>query len=337
MSGCRVDRATGFRTTVVLAEESSWGAGPAIPSGLGLDFTTESLQTAVANTGPIHIINQSRAAQPALPGREDAGGELNSELLLGGAWAVLLKHALGPVVSTSGSGPYVHVIDGQDQLPEGLTIDKVVSYRSATKNVLRYFGCKVNQFGLRSQLGTMVTTRVAILAKSEQRFTVPFDLAPSYVPLTPLTARTGTLSCNLSGSGEQTLLGSVQQFDLTIDNGLNKDDYGPYAGAVRKSLLEGGRSITGSFTAMLTPDTFAIYERQFDQIPFAIDLLFSAPPYSLRLHIPQVQITSAPAPQVVQVGPMSIRGSFAAAKKDDANPEIRVTLVSAEPVLTTGH
>src|SRR5690606_27123283 len=125
-----------------------WGELANDQNAYGVEYASETLRNSI-NTIESGLIRGDRMRAPTQQGNHRPGGDINGELQPHGPWALLLRHALGGSVTTVGSGPYHHTIQGSVDLPQGLTVEKRFGFPDGTTyKWLRYLGCKVNEFGI---------------------------------------------------------------------------------------------------------------------------------------------------------------------------------------------
>lgn len=333
---CRVNRSTGSRGRLIVQEETCWGqlATPGSQNALGIEFVSESLNNAKPPQES-NIIRSDRMKSPAQQGHQRPGGDINGELQPHGPWALLLRHALGGDVATSGSGPFLHSMEGSINLPEGLTLEKRFGFPDGTYKRLRYLGCKVNEFGLTVPTEGIVTCRAGVIAQQEDEVEDDMDASPSYpTDNEPFNSFHGAIRADLDGLGLATIA-TLTSLDLSINNSIDGEQFAIDGLDYRADAPEDLRIITGNMAAFFTDENWTFYTKFLANTSISLELTLARGDYSWLITIPQLKIQGTPTPQIGGRGPLNIDMSFEAHRDDDLSTDIQVEINNNDPTLTT--
>lgn len=330
MSTCRPTRALGWRTRLVLQDESSWGVVLANQNAVLLNITSETLRT-TPNRLQTHPIGQ-RAAQDGLSGNRASGGDVSGEIQPHGAFPLLLRHAIGGTVLTAGSGPYTHQLAAANSLPAGLTVEKQFGFSSGVYKRLVYPGSRVNTFFMRAQRTGKPTWRANLLSKKEYEGLVDLDASPSS-PLDnePFNAISGRVKFNQVGQSDTTVA-TINSIELTIDNRMNENARDIPAGENRSAIPAGYRVVSGAVAAFFTAQNWEWYGAMLSNTFMRLEFTLGRAPWSLTLVLPKVQMVGTMTPQVGGRGAMNLDIPFTAV---GGAPELLATVVTSDPMLST--
>lgn len=333
---CEIRSAVGHDLTIVVRDESTWGEWLATSNDLlELEFASEQISNTIGNSDGRHWIfdTQKRAPEPGNHGRHDPGGSVVGEMQFGGAWPFLMRHALGEPSSGAGPGSTTqHVMVGSLALPIGFSLEKRIRFGSDT-TYLRYLGCKVDKFFGRFSVGEIPRVRAAIIAGSE---TVPGVSAEIPTQQTQIRSpRVSATSIQMNIGAGLVPVGHIESIEFLIDNNLNGNKYDIFSGASRTGLPVGRRTVTGSMTAMFTPAGWQMYQRFRENGTVALKVEATDGDYLFLLEIPNARLRGTPAPQVVGGGPISVDFQWFGAYDATVGSDIRVTINSDDPSLST--
>jgi len=329
---CLPNRATAWGTTITLQEEQSWGnlATPGSQNALGIDFIGETFRNTVARHEDISV--GSRGMSTLIDGSHDPRGEITGELQPGGAWPILLKHAMGGSVVTSGSGPFSHVLTVGDVLPEGLTVEKRFLFRNAEKRWLRYYGSRVDQFHIRAGREGIVTARASLLSREEYVADADMNVSPEFTDTKPFNSLHGALT--LTAGATTSLVAAVTSVELLLDNNINDGERTIEDGVKRAGLPWGRRAVTGVLTAFFTDDNWSFYADYLANSTLGLEFTLSSEGLSWVFSVPALKLTGVPTPQRAGRGPLNLDLPFTAIL-DQASAEMSVTVYNDDPQLST--
>lgn len=333
MSLCRPNRATANRTRITAQEETCWGQLATGQNALGIDFRNESLANNT-NYFQSELLRGDRMRSAGQRGNDKPGGDIVGELQPNGIWPLIIKHALGGSVVTTGSGPYKHTLQSDLLLPEGLSIEKRFGYPDGTFNRLRYLGSKIAQFGFEVPTEGMIVARASFIAKSETEETVDMDSTPSYPTNNdPYTSFHGKLYLDREGDGVREQIASVQSMSLLLDNGIDAEQFA-MGEEGRADVPEDERTVNGNIQAFFTSDNWKLYQATKNNTTVSLDMRLTRGAYIFRFIVPAMKIRF-PTPTVTQKGPLSLSGPFEAFRDDATQTDLQVEMTNSDPVIST--
>lgn len=334
---CSLDRATAFRTTLSIQEEITWGTRDAGQSPLGIDYVSESLHSDDSRTEEQIILTGGRQIEQTRQTLHRPSGEIVGELMMSGAWPLIVRHALGGDVVTSGSGPYTHTMEG-GPLPTGLTIQKLFSFRSGDQIGLHYLGAKIQSFNLSLTTEGQVRCRAVFAARRE----IEADLADLFVsPLYPLIDEPlNVMNASLVPDSPSLAVGevvvaSITELSLTIENNLNENVFSPEDSRYRHRLPEGARVVSGSMTAFFTPEAFDLYRALRSDQSISINLELAQGAHEWTWLVRHIVLRANATPMVAARGPLFVPATFIA-EPADGEPDLEVQIINDDPELSTG-
>ena len=317
-------QATGSRSQLVFWEESAFGVLPGSPTVHGLRFTSESLATEI-NKFESEEIRSDRMVQTILGGNIRPAGDINWELSPEGL-NTLLKHGLGIPVSTTGSGPYTHVIEGTNALPVSFGVEKGFT---DIDQYFRFYGCRINQFTLTFPQEGLITGTYSIIARQPFESVTPLDATPTYAGKDPYTSYEATLYV---GDDQSNLVavGVCTQIEMTVENNI-RDDQFVIGSRYRYNAPEGKRRVTGNFTVFFEDREF--YDAYIQETQRSLRIIVNnGVGDSHTIDLPQLQYAGSPAPtpQIPDDGPITLSVPFQTERYAPWNTDIRVTVVNDE-------
>lgn len=344
---CRPNRATGSRTSMIIQEEDCWGqlATPGSQNARGLDRVTEEVKSPRAELES-QILRADRMSGKSRTGNQTPGGPINGELQPA-TWGILLKHALGAdvpgtEVSTSGSGPYTHVLQGGAILPEGLTIEKAFEFPSgddADTIILRYLGCRINQFFMSCTTNAMVSVRVDPMAKEEVDVSDSGSMDPTPIYASnnePFVSFEAAIDLDMDADGVVESVATAKSIDLTINNQLAAEEFALNGEDTRADLPEQKRIVSGNIVLMFTRDNYELYKRYKENATLKMRLtLTNAAGHSWDFFIPNFCLYGDPTPTASGPNALDLTFTWKAHRDDNLNTDIIVTIVNDEATLST--
>ncbi len=318
---CLPQRATSWGTSIILQDEESWGqlATPGSQTALGIDFISETLRNGVVRHEDTSV--GSRSISTLIDGSHDPRGDIIGELQPDGPWPLLLRHAFGGTVETSGSGPYTHVLTPGDELPVGLSVEKRFQFRNGNKKRLRYYGGRLDQFHIRAGNEGMVTARAAMIFREEYLADDDMDPAPDYIESRSFNGLNGSL---LATAGTVTSLATVTSIELQLDNNLQDEERTIEEGPYRAGLPWGIRNVTGAMRAFFTEDNWGFYQDYLANETLGLQFSLAWAGLSWTFVLPAIKLQGIPTPQRSGRGPLSLDLPFTAI----GDSEITVTIVN---------
>lgn len=251
----------GFSGQLGYKTEVTVGTAVTVDEFLPVDSTSikqniERLESTGARAGR-RVLAAWKAGQQAISG--------NIEMDL---WNVdvapLWKHAFG-AVSTSGAGPYTHTYTPGDLTGDSFTAQVGIPDTAGTVDAFTYAGCKISDWTIAADVGSIAKLSLGIVAMSETTATA-LATASYGSTLAPFVFTEATLT--LAGSS----VGTVKSVQLTGNNGLTERFR--LGSATSKEYLENVlREYTGTITTDF--DSLTAYARFTAASESALVLAFS--------------------------------------------------------------
>lgn len=311
-------QATGALARLSFVPEVTWNTTPGTPSmkllkaatpgeGLGADFA-EVISKA---------INAKRAIEWVRLGNADIKGAVPFEVAPLGI-GTILKHALG-TVSTSGSGPYTHVIK-RGSLPVGMSIEKAF-LDLATPYYVVFTGCKPNSMSLSIPADGLITGSLDMIAGGFSGSTTSLG-SPTAVAHTPFMDSEAAFE--VGGSGATVLNANIQ-----IGNNLEavKAAGSRYIAA----LNDGKGDCTGEFTLMFTDTTE--YAKWAAETASSFKATFTSGANSIEWYFPSIVYTGDAVPKIANDQGIVVPFKFRAKYDSGTATDVRVTIVSTESTI----
>lgn len=327
------DRARGAASTLCVQEETSWGCVATGQQPRGIEFVSEDLANNFTEIQSQRILPGRGAPAPQV-GNARPGGSINLELspVLTG---MLLKHVFGPAaIVTTGSSPKTHVFSTGENLPDGLTIEKRFNFRSGAKRILRYLGCRINEFAFQVPNDGIVTARIGLIARYEDDTqTSPLSENPTYPTNDQAFVSSGSTLTVRDSSGV-VVSAPIKSGDGLISNNIGADEFVLDGTQARFDAPEDLRSITGNMVACFTNESYALYQAVKANSTSSVVWQFVRGAYSLKLEFPTVKLRG-PAPTIGGRGPIDIPLTYSAFYDATVGYQARATIVTPDAQLNT--
>jgi hypothetical protein len=337
---CRPNRATGSRTQLSVQEETCWGtlgenSDPvAAQNPIGFDFETESLSNQI-NSIDSALQREDRMRSAPQLGNQRPGGTISGELQPNGAWPLIMKHALGGSVTTNGSGPYVHEMEGDVTLPEGLSIQKKFSYPSGAVKYFHYLGSRVQQVEITAANEGIIKAAAEILAKSETTPIIPFDTLPAYPASNePFNSFHGAIMLDSNADGTRTPISTLSRLVLRVNNSIDGDQFALDGSPYRADLPEDQRIVSGEVDAFFTQDNFALYERTIANDTVSMEFTISRGALSWQFTLPALKLRLQ-TPQAGGRGPLTLTSTFEGFRDPVLGTDIMLAITNNDPSIST--
>ena len=235
-------QARGANAQTIIQEESSFGVDPT-PGATKLYFVSNSLRLSRGNISS-ETIQANR--NPSAPARDvdDISGPLAVDLQA--YIGLLLKAALGSV-TTTGTDPYAHTIKVGSSLPS-LLVERGFT---DINQFFKYNGVKVSRLSFGVTPKGFQRLSLDLLGASETVGTSSFDASPTDLGYQPFDGF--TISTIEEGGSA---IGDVLGIDnLSIDNGLDGDQYLVGGAGQRVDIPEGMVKVSGTLRARFANTT----------------------------------------------------------------------------------
>lgn len=329
MSGTyELDQAVGANARIIMAKESDWGVASATSNYKQLNVLPgETLDIGLA-TYRSNVVRQDHMRNKSVRGTQRPGGGLPLELGPRGV-SQLLYSALGNKTSTTGAGPYVHVLKGltaSNKLPM-FSLEKGF-LDLATPTYYQFLGCRVNAFSIDFNIDAIPLVNFDILCRQlvESTTTILSGSATdqTYDPFT-------SVQVTVYEGSSLTALGTCEQLTLTVANNL---DGGSFAlgSNYRKNLLLGQRMVGVSGVFKFT-DT-SLYDKAISGTDTKVQISVSDGTYGMDFLLPNVDLyPNGSTPKITREGALSIPLIGEAAKDGTEGTDIKVTITSPESTI----
>lgn len=317
-------RASGAKTSVKFAQEKVWKEA-IDPGDLGIIYGLNIRSCSLGgskNQFQSETINQYRSVVGLGEGNKAVEGSIVTDFLPEGM-EVFLRHLLGKgTVTTTGSGPYTHVLKGEAETMQGLMIQK------AFTNIDKYFvyrGNRINsmainviQEGFHDVTWDMVGTTEEVLEADALDAT-----AAVYPTKSGFTGYQAKIQIN-QGSGWDDL-GNVTSGNLNITNNVETDGY--VLGSDERAAAEHGtRECTGGFTMFFEDVT--LYNLYQSGVEVALRWAFDNETDSITFEFPKVKM-GGDSPAIESAAGVNLNLTFQARLDVAEGTDVKVTIVNS--------
>jgi len=308
---------TGAQSKAFLGLESTFGQGTESNLKYKLPLKTESLNRKIDMITSEAILG-ARAPKALAPGKLSAEGSMDIELWpkLEGVlfYLTLGKATLEDPDGTASSGDeYTSItpIDVGEDLPSSVVLVDHAGIK------MLYKGMKINQLRLSAAIGSIPSVSVDFVGREETVTTATIDESSMTKPDTqPYTFKEISLLYSSDGSSFSSTE-KYTNFELTINNNLDTDDYRYDGTGLRKTLSPANLEITGNVDIIF--DTSTLNEEYEDKFvnakPWGIQAVFeknyNGTTYKFELILPSV-IFSELTHDISDKGRLVLSGSFTA-------------------------
>jgi len=252
-------QAKGANAQVIIQEQSAFDTEPAADAQLVPIASCGLRQSRPLASSPLLRGNRN----PAKPDRDNTEVSGPIGTVLQAYPGLLFKAALGAVVTT-GAGPYVHTFTLGASLP-WLLVEK--GFTDIGK-FFKYLNCKVNRMHLAMTPSGQQKIEFDLLGVGEEISGTSFDATPTDLGVQAFDGYTlGTIE---EGGAA---IADVVGIDLTLENGLDGDQFVLGGGGKRQDLPEGTAKVSGTLKARFT-DT-ALYQKGLDHTESSLRTLFA--------------------------------------------------------------
>lgn len=327
-----MSRAFGSNSIVKFCQEQVWGTTPLAhdlgKTTFGINVRNETLGL-TKNIFKSETINQYRSVQGLTDGNKAVAGNIVTDLLPEGL-EVLFRHLLGkPTVVTTGSGPYTHVMKGDESYLEGLSIEK--GFTNIAQYLI-YKGCRINSCTIDIVQEGFSGITFDFIGKEEVTAVVS-QIHDHGVVVYPTKDGFNGYQCTVStdtGAG-YVALGKVTRGTITINNNIETDAF-VLGSALRADAAFGKRECSGDFEIFF--EDLTLYNIFVAGTVCAIKFAFSNGTESITIEFPKVKL-GGESPKIATAGGINISLNFQA-KYDTVNEtDVILTLVNSIAVVET--
>lgn len=331
------ERALGSNAVVKFCQEETWGTTPVPAKIYGVSLRNETLGS-TKNMFQSETINAHRAVIGLGDGNRAVAGTISTDLFPEGL-EVLIRHLLGkPTVTTTGSGPYTHVMQGQADYLQGLTIVK--SFNNITQ-YFKYTGCRVNSMAINLVQEGFHEVSFDFVGLTEtiagtDFLTSPAAVFPSKSGFTGYECKVYTSMDTADGvvkAGQWFELGYVVSGSININNNIETDSY-VLGSPFRASALLGKRECTGDFVAFFR-DAY-LYQLYANGTECALKFVFTnLTGQVMTFEFPIVKL-GGEAPRIQGPGGINMNLNYQARMDTVLGYDVKVTIVNTLASIETG-
>ena len=309
-------QARGALAQLSYVPEVTWGTTPGAPAmrllkaAVGGETLGADIEKLMSNA-----INANRATELFRGGKKSVRGGIPFELAPLG-FGTLLKHALGPVVTT-GAGPYVHTIK-RGNLAVGLSIEKGFS------DLAQYFvftGCKPDKVSINVNSSGLVTGSMDVIGKdiSVSGTSLGTPTAVAHVPFIEHEA------VALEGGVAATLL----NLSLNWTNALDPVDV--VGSRTIGSLMESKGMCEGKITLLF--DAITTFNKWLNETASTLDCTFTTGAASLAFYMGNIKYFGDAIPKIANEKGVVVDLDFSAAYDVTSATDLRIILTNTETTI----
>lgn len=236
-------RAVGAKARLVVDDETTYGADPGAPDGRRVSILTIGVGAEQEVISDETLRGDRNPVMP-IQGNVNVTGALTANLDETSA-AILIKHALGQVVTTEIEDPFTHTITIGD-LPISLVLNKEFT---DIDEYHKFNGCRVSSIEFSATPEDFVEMTVNIIGQKETRAATAYDATTTEFAYKAFSS----FQASLDEGGSP--IGTVTNFNLTISNELDEDGFAIDGNNFRRDLPEGNVLVTGSIEVFFEDDT----------------------------------------------------------------------------------
>lgn len=300
-------RAIGSQTSVRMRQEHTWGTMNSASGTKTYDLSYRNCGLgSTKNTFQSETISSTRAVMGIGDGNKAVQGSIVMDLVPEGI-EVFFRHLLGKgVLSPTGSGPYVHTLNGESDTLSGLSIEKGFT------NIAQYFlytGCRINSMSIDIVQEGFHGVTFDFIGKSE---TVNSTEQLSGTAETVTKNGYTGYECNVSVDGS--VEDRVKSGSISIVNDVETDGY-VLGNQERVSAEYNERKCSGEFVMFF--EDVELYNKYISGTEMPIVFTFSNGSDSLVITFPACKL-SGESPNIDSTGGVDLTLKFEA-KYDTGN------------------
>lgn len=270
-------QARGYRSQSMIDFETAFKTAPSPTTGKVIPFTTNSI-VATQSLNDSSIIRGTRNPASPLHGNKSVDGDLGVPLDFR-AIGYIFKGLLGaPDTTANEDGTYKHIFKVKDGTQPSMVIQK------AFPDVQKYYifgGCRIGTLKLPFGGDQEAVVTATVMGSTFTNSTTSYDSAPQNVTLD----RAENFQAKIKENNEE-IVSLVKSGDLTIDAGLDGDQYCLGDEGTRGDIPEGPLTITGTMSALYTDNRFI--DKATAGTVCSLELLYTKGTKSLSLKFPEI-------------------------------------------------
>jgi hypothetical protein len=230
-------QAQGWKGTLGIQKETTFGADPAAPSLNKVYFETANLNASRGLTTSNTISGTRNPTKPEL-GNIDVTGDISVEAqaYIGS----LLEGVMGAVATTGAATPYTHVFTVGAALPSYV----IEQGFTDIAQFFKYNGCKFSKMSINTTPEGFQKMSFGVIGKKETIGVASFDATATDLGKTSFT---GFMAAVLEGGGA---ISNVSKLDINIENNLDGSVYVIGGAGTRGAIPEGMVKVSGSIDVL---------------------------------------------------------------------------------------
>ncbi len=241
-SGKKSASARGYKTTILMDYESSFGVAPSTAAGVALPVNSFGVTTSRAKNSAQTLTGRRDPVEPFDGNVETAGDVVVPvDARAFGYWLKLLFG--DPTDATVTTGVYSHTYKPGDEAPSAVL---QCSYGTDTPTYGKFSGCKVSSLQISAGGDEELTATISVVGKNAAYSTTNYNDEPTAVAMKRFSNFQATLK------KDNNAFGVCTGFSFTIDNGLDTDTRTLGSAGELYDIPEGIMSVTGTATCLFT-------------------------------------------------------------------------------------
>lgn len=310
-------QAKGALGYIAYVPEVTWGTTPGTPAMIQLKAATygETLGMEIDE----HIsnsINSRRSVEIVRGGNKHIKGSVPIEFAALGL-ATVLKHALGPVVTT-GAGPYTHTIK-RGALAAGMTIEKGFT------DIAQYFvftGCKPEKLAGSVSPAGMFTGTLDFIGANMTASGTTLDASLTTSTHTPFMEWEAVAT---EGGSAATVLAFDFEITNKLDEVLAVGQRGPAA------VTEGMGECTGNVTMMF--ENLTAFNKFLNETASELKIIFTNGANTLEFYFPEVRYIGDAVPKIANSQGVVVPLKFRAIYDTTELTDVKIVFVNTETTI----
>jgi hypothetical protein len=323
-------QATGTQSQLLMALEADWGVASTTTNYKALPVLPgETLDQAIAIYRS-NVINTTRTRNPSVRGTQGPGGAIPQELAPRGQ-SQLIYHLLGGTPSTSGSGPYIHIVKAATSLPTGFSIEKGF-LDLGTPNYFAGLGGRVDSAEFNFAVNAVALATFNVMFREMTSSTT--SIASGHGTPTDQTSDPFTsVQVTVYEGSSLVVLATANRLRLQVQNQLKGDNY--VLGSNFRANLKPGSRIT-TFDGDFLFDSVSLYNKAVNGTATKLQISISNGTYGIDFLLPAAKfIPNNSTPKISTDGPLNITLNGEGTYDSGQATDIKATITSPEATIDT--
>lgn len=269
----------GYKTKTLIDFESVFGVSPSPSKAIQVPFNTNSMKHSRNTSDPSTITGSRNPVEPIEGNQTNTGDLINPADARGIGY--MLKAMFGVPVTTAAepTGMYKHVFKISDTQPS-LTV--VAVHPDLTEHDI-FTGCKVSSMNLSAGGDGELTTTFSLVGS---RCTIS-DTAYNASPTVSKLKRFSNFQASIK-QDDAVLAKTIKTCDMTIDMGLDTEQYTMGDGGVLGDIPEGLVKISGTLNALHTSANNLVKMAAKNEV-HSLELSLTNGDFSLCFKLPEIK------------------------------------------------